>query len=96
MGSRAVKLKGGKGKPGRKPKFTNDQIVRIFQLKGQGLTNKEVFVKVSQEFDITIGRSYLTKAAGHYHRLKTLVEERLKNGDQELADLLDKHNLRVQ
>lgn len=88
-----MRLKNKKNKPGRKPKFTNDQIVRILQLRQEGLSNKEVFVKVAEEFNLKIGLSYLTKAAGHYHRLKQLIEKRIADGDQQLKDLLDDRGL---
>ena len=88
-----MKLKGHKGKAGRKPRFTNDQIVRILELKRDGSSNKEVFVMVAKEFNVKIGLSYLTKAAGHYHRLKELIIQRLADGDVVLRELLEKNKL---
>lgn len=88
-----MRLKGHKSKVGRKPRFTNDQIVRILTLKKEGYSNKEVFVTVAKEFGLKIGMSYLTKAAGHYHRLRELIKQRLVDGDTVLHDLLEQNDL---
>lgn len=78
---------------GRKANLTDIQIVRVFVLKAQGLSNKEIFHKVAEEFKLSLTRSYYTKAASHYWRLKERVQKRIKGGDKDLVTLLERHQL---
>ena len=88
-----MKLKGNQAKRGRKPKFTDQQIVELMLARAGGKTNKEAFVEVSQKHGIELTRSYLTKAAGHYYRIKQQIEARVEDDDKALITLLNQHNL---
>lgn len=88
-----MKLKGGTNKRGRKPKFTDQQIVELMLARAGGKSNKEAFVEVSRRHGLELTRSYLTKAAGHYYRIKLQVEQRVKDSDKALITLLNKNNL---
>lgn len=82
-----------KNKVGRKPRFADQQLVDIFKLKQQGLSNKEIFVKVANDYNLTITKSYLTKAAGHFYRLRQQAKRRIRNGDDGLLIYLQENGI---
>jgi hypothetical protein len=89
-------LKKNRNTRGRRSNLTDEQIVKILILKAQGLNNKQIFHKVAEEFKLTLTRSYYTKAASHYWRVKKQTQKRIKDGDKDLVRLLRANQLVIE
>jgi len=89
-------LKKNRNTRGRKANLTDEHIIRVFVLKAQGLNNKEIFHKVAEEFGLRLTRSYYTKAASHYWRVKEQTQKRIKAGDKDLVRLLQQYQLVIE